>query len=207
MTGPGAGCGAGLLFALLFTNNTYLIELYKYVLDNKCGTGGPRRSLVDAARDLGVCFDASRWGKVHSRGATVRFGPEKNRTRSIRNKIILDTNLSQLVSAPPFFVFRIYDQQQRDDASLLRDQHVERAASGARIHHLEADAGAQELCAEFRGRKYLARTGADEHELGLERQDRRPCASAVSSPALLTGGTGRDRRRDRRSASRGIPRR
>ena len=67
--------------ALAFTKNTYPFEVDRYMSEKKCWTGSRRNSLVDAASDLGVCFDASCWGKVHSRGATVRFGPEKKQNK------------------------------------------------------------------------------------------------------------------------------
>jgi len=63
--------------------------------------------------------------------------------------------------------------QQRHDAALLRHQYVESAAGCARIHHLETNAGAHELCPKGRGRKDLALPGSQQNEFRIECEDAR----------------------------------
>src|ERR1700722_4878451 len=95
-------------------------------------------------------------GKKSARGVLgVRFGREKIRTRSIRNKRNLDTKL--IDSPAPRLSLR---DQQCNDAPLLRHEHVERAARGPRVHDLDAHALAQKRRTELRSRELLPSTGS-----------------------------------------------
>jgi hypothetical protein len=56
---------------------------------------------------------------------------------------------------------------------LLSHEHVERAARRSRIHDFDTNTGAQELSAEGCGRKYLAWSGSQQNEFGIEGEDAR----------------------------------
>jgi hypothetical protein len=62
------------------------------------------------------------------------------------------------------------NQEQCDHTPLFAHQHVEGAAGGTGIHHLEADARLQEACTESGARENLPLAGAEEHEFGIELQ-------------------------------------
>jgi hypothetical protein len=66
---------------------------------------------------------------------------------------------------------------------VFHHQHIESSAGRTRIHHLEADAGAQKLRAECGRRKILASAGAEQQQLGAQRHD----ASGVYMDEIFQG--------------------
>jgi len=67
---------------------------------------------------------------------------------------------------------------------LLLHQYVEGAARRAKLHHLESDASPHKFAAHPRRREALRRTGAEQYQLGSEREDR----LEVSGRKFIEGG-------------------